>query len=203
VSRPERSTCQRCGRALRRPAGTQGWRHVPAGGSCSNTDAAPVCPEAALRTLLLALLSTGTCQVVLYHDGIEIEGPDDVSLLFVRGSFTTEQVAALLGIPAGTIDDQHRPPRPRRPGNHPDFTRHDPTAIGDAVAWRYRGAPVHGDRSDHFWLAALGVEVMVRRRDDGVYVSVENDGIDPGHGPLLVEVEHGGAIAYGEDRRDE
>jgi hypothetical protein len=140
---------------------------------------------------------------MLYHDGVEVEGPDDVSLLFVGGVFSVGQVAALLGIPAEAVDDQHLSARARRPGDHPDYTRHNLTAIGDADAWRYRGVPVDGDRSDHFWLAALGVEVMVRRRDDGVYVSVADDGIDPGHGPLLVEVEHGGAIAYGEDRRDE
>ena len=171
---------------------------MTADGACA--EAEPVSPGAALRTLLLALLATGTCQVMLYHDGIEVEGPNDMSLLFVRGDFTTAQAAALLGVPAEAIDDQHRPPRPRRPGDHPDYTRHDLTAIGDAAAWRYRGVPVEGDRSDHFWLAVLGVEVMIRRRDDGIYVSVENNSIAPGHGPLLVEVDHSGAIAYGDDR---
>lgn len=202
MSRAERSTCQRCGRALRRPAGTPGWRHVPAGDSCDDAQADPVRPGAALRVLLLALLATGTCQVVLYHDGIEIEGPDDASLLFVRGSFTAGQVAALLGIEADAVDTQHLAPRPRQPGDHPDYTRHDLTVIGDADAWRYRGVPVDGDRSDHFWLAALGVEVMVRRRGDGVYVSVADEGIDAQHGPLIVEVNHSGATTYGDDRDD-
>ncbi|GIF78109.1 hypothetical protein Asi02nite_76270 [Asanoa siamensis] len=201
MSRSKRSTCQRCGRSLR--AARKGWLHVPPGDSCSDADAAPVTPGAALRTLLLALLATGACQVVLYSDGIEVEGPDDTSLLFVGGDFTVDQVAALLGIPVEAVDAKRRRPRPSQPGDHPNFTRHDLTDIGESVAWRYQGVPGDGDLSDHFWLAVLGVEVMVRRRNDGVYVSIENDAIDTGHGPLLVEVDQGGANTYGEDTRDE
>jgi hypothetical protein len=63
--------------------------------------------------------------------------------------------------------------------------------------------PVEGDRSDHFGPAALGIKVTVRRHDDGTYISVENASTEPGHGPLLVEVDHSGAITYCDDDRDE
>jgi hypothetical protein len=199
--RRERATCERCGRALARPAGARHWRHVPSPGFCPDRDAVPTRPGAALRVVLLALLAAGTCDLTLYDDGFEIGGADDASLLFVPGRFTPEQVAATLGVPGQAVDDQ-RQASAWRPGDDSHYTRHDLTVLGDGLAWRYRADPVEGDRSDHFWLSALGVEVMIRRRDDGVYVSVENDAIPPGHGPLLVEIDAGGAVQYGEDHRD-
>ncbi|HKT02871.1 MAG TPA: hypothetical protein VJT31_25350 [Rugosimonospora sp.] len=202
LPRREHTTCEHCGRALVRLAGTRHWRHVPAAGSCGDPDAQPVRPGSALRVLLLALLATGTCEITLYEDGVEIGGPYDASLLFLRGSFTTEQVAGLLGVPVEAVDDERATPVAHRPGDDPHYTRHNLTLLGDAAAWRYPADAQAADLSDHFWLAALGVEVMVRRRDDGVYVSVENDAIDPDHGPLLVEVNQGGANPYGDDHHD-
>jgi hypothetical protein len=164
----------------------------------------PVRPGSALRVLLLALVTAGVVRIDLYDAGFEIGGgPDDASLVFVRGSFTPEQVGALLGVPAETVDDQRTAPRSDRPGDDPHYTRHGLAVIGEATAWRYRVEVEEGDLSDHFWLAALGVEVMVRRRSDGVYVSVEDNAIEPAHGPLLVEVNNGGAVPYGEDHRPE
>lgn len=202
--RQEHTTCEHCGRALVRPAGARHWRHVPATGSCGDPHAQPVRPGSALRVLLLALLAAGVCEIALYEDGFEIGGgPDDASLLFVRGAFTTEQVAGLLGVPVEAVDDLRATPVAYRPGDDPHYTRHDLTLLGEAAAWRYLAEAQVADLSDHFWLAALGVEVMVRRRDDGVYVSVEDDAIDPAHGPLLVEVNGDGANQYGADNRDQ
>ncbi|MEN3308851.1 MAG: hypothetical protein V7603_5053 [Micromonosporaceae bacterium] len=56
---------------------------------------------------------------------------------------------------------------------------------------------VPSEHSDHFWLAALGVQVLVRRRDDVVFVAVNGEGIDPVHGALVVQVNEGEAVAYG------
>jgi hypothetical protein len=152
--------------------------------------------------LLLALLAAGVCELTLYDDGFEIgDGADDASLLFVPGTFTPEQVAGLLGVAVEAVDDQRVTPT-WRPGDDPGYTRHGLTALGEASAWRYRATPDTGDLSDHFWLSALGVEVMVRRRADGIYVSVEDDAIEVGHGSLVVEVNNGGAQYYGEDHHD-
>src|SRR5262245_12983526 len=111
ASRPEeQSTCRRCGRPIARRAGARRWWHVPGG------DAGLACPDGAgtatatdagstLRVLLLALLAAGVSETVLYDDGLEITGPDDLSLVFVGGRFTTEQLAAVLGIDEGSVTD--------------------------------------------------------------------------------------------------
>jgi hypothetical protein len=201
--RQEHTTCEHCGRTLVRPTGARHWQHLGADG-CGDATALPVRPGAALRVLLLALLGAGVCEIVLYEDGFEIGGgAHDASLLFVRGAFTTDQVAGLLGVPIEAVNDLRCAPTPNRPGDDPRFTRHGLSLLGGAAAWRYLADPQAADLSDHFWLAVLGVEVMVRRRPDGIYVSVEDDGIDLTHGPLLVEVNNGGANQYGDDHRDE
>lgn len=61
---------------------------------------------------------------------------------------------------------------------------------------------VHGDEGERdlgrmYVLEALGVSLLVRERQDGTYVHVENEGVV--REPLLVEVNNGGENAYGED----
>lgn len=55
------------------------------------------------------------------------------------------------------------------------------------------------DRGRMYVLDALGVTLLVREREDGTYVHVDDDGdTHPFTGPLLVEVNNGGEHAYGE-----
>lgn len=200
----DRSTCDNCGRPIQRRAGQSRWWHVTGddavlrcGWPGEHAVATPVRPGSTLRVLALALLAAGVSDVTLYADGFEIDGPDDVQLVFVRGSFTPEEVGALLGLPADAIDDERT--APPSPAERPSFLRHNMTNVGDGLAWRYdaeSGVPV--DPSDHYWLSALGVDVMIRRRPGGVYVSVEDEGVAPGDLPLTVEVNQSGAVAYGE-----
>ncbi|TDB69659.1 hypothetical protein [Micromonospora sp. KC723] len=55
----------------------------------------PARPGSTLRVLVLALVAAGVSEVTLYDDGFEIDGPDDVQLVFVRGSLTSEQHVTL------------------------------------------------------------------------------------------------------------
>lgn len=201
----ERSTCEHCGQPIVRRGGAD-WMHVdglPV--TCSTPGrratgvATPVQAASTLRVLLLALLHAGLCEIDLYDDGFEVSGPDDVSLVHVRGAFTPTQVSALLGVDAdGVVNDYRTGARPAGTDDDRRHLRHNVTAVGEAAAWRYlAAADIPSDHSDHFWLAALGVEVLVRRRDDGVFVAVNDEGIAAGHGPLVVQVNEGDAIAHG------
>jgi hypothetical protein len=60
--------------------------------------------------------------------------------------------------------------------------------------------PEQGDVSRMYVMEAHGVSMLVYVRSDGsgTFVHVENEGIPPEHGPLLVEVNNGGENAYGE-----
>ncbi len=202
ASRPEQqSTCRRCGRPIARRAPARRWWHVTGG------DAALACPDGAgtatptdagstLRVLLLALLAVGASEIVLYDDGFEITGPDDLSLVFVGGRSTPEQLAAALGIDESNVTDL------RTASASDDVPRslpHNVTTIGQASAWRHLSTP--GELSDRFMLRALGVEVGVQRNRDYVLVTVDGHGIHPDHGPLAVRVNNGPAGAYGRSRR--
>ncbi|MEV4212609.1 hypothetical protein [Micromonospora sp. NPDC049662] len=202
----EQSTCDTCGRPIQRRAGRSRWWHVTGddavlgcGWPGEHYVATPTRPGSTLRVLVLALLAAGVSEVTLYDDGFEIDGPDDVQLVFVRGSFTPQEVGALLGLPADAIDDERTDAPPPGPADNPSFLRHSLTTVGDALAWRYDAeSGVPEDPSDHYWLSALGVDVMIRRRPGGVYVSVEDEGIAPDDLPLTVEVNQSGAVTYGE-----
>lgn len=61
---------------------------------------------------------------------------------------------------------------------------------------------VHGDDNERdlgrmFVLEALGVSLLVRERQDGTYVHVEDEGVI--RKPLLVEVDNGGEHPYGKE----
>lgn len=202
----EHSTCEHCAQPVAR-RGDGVWTHVdglpvtcstPGRRACGV--ATPVQAASTLRVLLLALLRAGLCEIDLYDDGFEVSGPDDVSLVHVRGTFTPTQVSTMLlgGDAADLVNDYRTGARPPGIDDDPRHLRHNVTAVGEATAWRYlAAADVPSDRSDHFWLAALGVQVLVRRRDDGVFVAVNDEGIAAEHGPLVVQVNEGDAIVHG------
>ncbi len=202
ASRPEeQSTCRRCGRPIARRAGAHRWWHVTGG------DAGLGCPDGAgtatpndtgspLRVLLLALLAAGVSEIVLHDDGFEITGPEDLSLVFVGGRFTPEQLAAALGVDESNVTDL------RTASASDDVARplpHNVTTIGRASTWRHPATS--GELSDRFMLRALGVEVGVQRSGDCVLVTVDGHGIHPDHEPLAVRVNNGPAAAYGWSRR--
>lgn len=206
-----RGTCERCGRPIKPSSDRRDWAHLggPAvpgdpGGPEGACVAVAVRSGATLRVLLLALLAASVSEINVYDDGFEITGPQDRSLVFVRGALTPTEVAAALGVPDDAVEDLRESPPPPSVADGENWRRHHLSIVGEATTWWCRAAPdVDDDLSDHFWLSALGVAVLVRRRPDGVFVSVEDEDIDPEHGPLLVQVNESGAVQYGEDpRRD-
>lgn len=56
---------------------------------------------------------------------------------------------------------------------------------------------MQNDRGRMYVLEALGTSLLVREREDGTYVHVENEGVV--REPLLVEVNNGGENVYGEE----
>lgn len=57
--------------------------------------------------------------------------------------------------------------------------------------------PAEGDLGRMYVLEALGATLLVRERQDGTYVHVEDEGVI--RAPLLVEVNNGGEQVHGED----
>ncbi|MEV0732424.1 hypothetical protein [Polymorphospora sp. NPDC050346] len=210
VSRPhgssyERATCDTCARPIQRRPGRQRWWHftvltltatLPCRGH-ENSVATAARPSSALRLVLQALVTARASEVVVFDHGFGVyTRPTLVELVFMPGQTTPAQVAALLGLPISAVTDQ----RTRRdridPADAPSYLRHNLTTIGGGRAWRYAATEPDDDLSDHFWLEALGVNVMIRRRPGGTYVAVEDEGIPADALPLTVEVNNTGDVEY-------
>ncbi|WP_433067475.1 hypothetical protein [Dactylosporangium sp. CS-033363] len=56
--------------------------------------------------------------------------------------------------------------------------------------------PGTDDRSEQVSVTVHGITVTIRRRADGLFVHVDPDAVDAGHGPLWLEVGNGGENEY-------
>lgn len=137
------------------------------------------------RTEALVYLLAGVQRVVLRED---------------RG-FTHEETAREHFLDLCTMTDQLCDPPADDWRDPAPWRRSTPIPVGSATAWCEPADP--DDQSDLFWLNALGVEVMVRRRNDGTFIHVDSEALPRAHRPVLIEVDASGTTEYGEGPSDD
>lgn len=71
-------------------------------------------------------------------------------------------------------------------------------ALLDVLALRtYPAEPGTDDRGEQVVITVYGVDLSIRRRDDGLFVHIDSDEMPDDLRPLIAEVDNGGENIYG------
>lgn len=99
------------------------------------------------------------------------------------------------------VEDVEPPSGPHPAALAPTTVNREPVTMIDVLGGQVRvweSDTLQNDLGRMYVMDALGVSVLVREREDGTYVHIEDEGVV--RKPLLVEVDNGGEHSYGDDK---